>query len=338
MAIDNYNSNLAPTGTTTQAGASLAAQVAAAARPPVSLTPIRTAGEIAQPQVTLPSPTPVTPSSSPPPITLPEISQRFHALTLADRRIAGEMAYWAFRLWQANDWERVGARDEEEFTEKQGLPWKTWSELVSLGNRLQHLSLPEMQSLTRAAMTALTRVHSSIWNEYAWVEEAKLVPPREFTMLVVQRNREAGVGLAAPAEPRTELALRVPLSQRPVLERRLETLRRQHHLSSPADALIYALESVDRAGELEDVLGEVRREMEELQQTYQAAAMESPVERDIRAEDGGATRQSLSVTAVRAQKLAGKILRTIKQAGVAITISEEVSDAVPTQTDESGQM
>jgi hypothetical protein len=283
--------------------ASLAAQVAAQARP-ISITPIR--------------PTTLPPSSAP--ITLTDTFERFSTLVHQERRTAGELAVLAFRLWSANDWEALGFADCEAFCASLGISDGWWRRRVTLGDRLQHLALGEVQSLSQDVMESILRVHPSIWSEYAWVEEAKVLLYREFQMLVHQRNSQ--VISSQLSEPRTKLTLRVPLSQHPVLERRLESIRRQEKLGSTAEALNFALESVDRADRMSDTLSELQKQVAELSR-IQELLKESQAEKEARFESG----TDDSGARLKAQRLTAQILKTI--GGVSEVRAEEVQTPDP---------
>ena len=151
-------------------------------------------------------------------------------------------------------------------------------------------------------------------------KEAKALRSKEFVLLVLKRNTQVGRTLS---EPRCALTVRVPLSQHPVIERRLEALRRQERLSSSAEALAFALESVDRAGLMADTITEIQGQIAELKHLYDPANLEeSDAEREARLADG----KSLTASAIRAQILLRKIDRMIE--GIADALpAEEVSPA-----------
>jgi hypothetical protein len=282
--------------------ASLAAQVAAQARP-VSVTPIR--------QAILP------PSNAP--ITVSDLDSRFRSVVNTERRSAAESAYLAYRLWSANNWESLGYKDEESYCDSVGIGYRWWQRRVTIGERLQHLTLAEIQGFSFAALENLGRVHPSLWSEFAWVEEAKLLPPREFSMLVTQRN--AAVVKDQLYEPRRAMTIRVPVSQQPVMERRLETIRRQMRLSSVADALNFALESVDRVDLMSDLLEEVQTQVTALKQLYDVNRLaESSAEKESRLADG--SDKSLTMTAFKAAQLLKRIDRALGEA----------ADALPKET------
>jgi hypothetical protein len=222
------------------------------------------------------------------------------------------MVFVSCRLWEADDWTELGFQDAEAYADSVGISCGYLRQLASLGERLRFLTVAEIQNLSLRAMNALGRVHPAIWNEYPWVEEAKALTAREFISLVMHRNEQAGHTLC---EPRTQLMLRVPLSQHPVMERRLETIRRQERLGSVAEALNFALESVDEKYVLADALAEIQKQMQELSR-IQDSLKELSGERDARLENGPDREQRAA--RVRASKLTASILRTI-------------SDAVPTE-------
>jgi hypothetical protein len=222
------------------------------------------------------------------------------------------MVFVSFRLYEASDWEALKVTDAEAYADSVGISYPYFRRLATLGERLQFLTVAEIQNLSIRSMSDLTKVHPSIWNEYPWVEEAKALTAREFSTLVMQRNELAGVSLC---EPRTQLTLRVPLSQHPVMERRLETIRRQEKLGSVAEALNFALESVDEKYLLADTLSEVQRQMQELsriQESFKELSSEK-TDRLEHGEDAGQIKAR-----ARAAKLTASILRTINDA-----VSEE---------------
>ncbi len=256
-----------------------------------------------------------TPQALPPsnsPITLVDLDQKLRALAVQHRRVWAESAFIAYRLWLANDWERLGFADAEAYCDSLGITLGHWRNLVTFGKRLQHLTLPEMQSLTYAAMQWLAKVHPKIWDEYAWVEEAKALPSRDFAMLVAQRNEQITKTLV---EPRVSLTIRVPTSHQAAIERRLETIRRQEKLGSTAEALTYALESVDRAWRMEDTLSEIQAKVAELNR-IQDSLRETREEREARLENGPDKDQTGA--RIRAQQLTNWILKTLQIAASAV--------------------
>ena len=275
--------------------ASLAAQVAAQSRLS-AVSPSR--------PVTLP------PSNLP--ISLSELDARFRSLVTLQRKTCAEMAYVAFRLWQADEWESLGCDGPDAYCDAIGIGVNHFRNLVTLGDRLQHLTLQEMQNLTYAAMQWLAKVHPKIWDEYAWVEEAKALPSRDFAMLVAQRNEQITKTLV---EPRVSLTIRVPTSHQAAIERRLETIRRQEKLGSTAEALTYALESVDRAWRMADTLSEIQAKVAELNR-IQDSLRETREELEMRLESGSDHADARA----RAQKLMTQIVRTI---GEVVEVSAE---------------
>jgi len=224
------------------------------------------------------------------------------------------MVFLSFRLCEASDWEKLGYSDAESYADSVGISYAYFRRLATLGERLQFLTVAEIQNLPLRAMSDLTKVHPSIWNEYPWIEEAKALTAREFSALVMRRNEQAGVSLC---EPRTQLTLRVPLSLHPVMERRLETIRRQEGLGSVAEALSFALESVDEKYLLAETLTEIQKQMQELSR-IQDSLKETSGEKANRLENGEDAAQIRA--RARASKLAASILRTI---GEVVEISEE---------------
>lgn len=306
---------------TTAMGNILAARVAAQARghtpsqprPAANLTPIRVAAP------PLPPPSPQQPTVLPAgQLALPELDQQFRGAVKTARNSLAAIAYYGFRLLLANDWSSLGYDSAEHYYTEQGLSQDIWENYTKLGERLQHLSLTDMQQLRVSAARALAKVHPSLWPEYAWVEEAKLLPTREFEVLVIQRNREHQPSQLA--EPRITVSVSVPVSQQSTIERRMQSLRRRAKLATPGDTLIFALEAADRASLMEDVLSAVQQQVAELgrlwkpDEPWSVALAESVAERADRLEHGAEGQAASLVDAgARSQQLTRAILRQLRE-------------------------
>jgi hypothetical protein len=204
----------------------------------------------------------IAPASAAATAALRALADRFSRAVDHMRVAACELAYCGYRLQQAADWTSLGYRDEMDFASAHGLSDSTWRTYTKLGGRLQHLDLAEMQGLTLAAANQIVRVNCAIWDEYPWVEEAKLLNAREFAMLVADRNQKAAAlpaALAAPqrAEPRIPLDVNIPASQQRVIKQQLETIRKREHLPTAADALTSALSAAEQFAELSVVATEL---------------------------------------------------------------------------------
>lgn len=226
-----------------------------------------------------------------------------------------EIAYYGAKIRAANGWEKLGFVDEDGYREDVGLGEKTWKEYLKLGERLSHLSLEQMSRLTFKAARLLTRVDGQIWSEFAWAEEAALLPAREFAMLVDQRNRE--VNPAIKIEARGRLSVEVGLSQLEPMERKIESLKKQCRLQSTAAAVNYALEAAERQSSLIQRVANLESSINELARLWQTSApwstelSEPDSERDARLKAGAPT--GLSDAAVLSQRITRRILRSLKE-------------------------
>src|SRR5271165_870999 len=298
----------------------LAARVAAAQRPQIAEVP-KAAAELRLPKIV---PLPATVSAATHvALPIPELDQRFRAATTKARAALWEMVYYGHMLEQAQAWPGLGFDSGEAYAEHHGISAATWNNYMVLGDRLGHLSLAEMQGLRLQTMTELAKIHPSLWDEYAWIEEAKALPPRDFAMIVAERNRQA-----APkplAEPRADVRVSLPLSQQVAVARRLDQIRRKQRLHSTGDALLVAIAAVDRAGILEDTLAEVKSRVAELERLWRpdqpglAGLVESPAERAARVDRGDT---SLSDAATRTQQLARMLLKDLRDLDVPMATAD----------------
>ena len=337
-----------------------AANPALPARPAASLTPIR---PIRPPQAAQqPSPmqqpslmhAPVTLSSrDPAALTASELDTRLRGAVTTAHRSTCELIYYGYRLKLATDWRELGFATEEAYVESLGIGWMMWDRWIRIGERLAHLTLTEMTSISQRALGLLASVQPDLWPEYAWLEEAKVLPAREFEMLVKQRNHEhqpAGSrGLLS--EPRADIKVAIPISQQAVLQRRLDQLRRRERLATTGEALVYALAATDRAGQLEDSLAAIQPSLAELARLWKpaeewsAGLQESVAEKAARLEQG---LPSLSDVAQRTQQLTRTILRELRsldleqpeqaQAGQQAKVKEDAPDGsiLPQEVPQAG--
>lgn len=294
--------------------AKVAAQAQAQAQParaPANLTPIRPVALVPQVQ-SRPTPT-ILPAGQ---LSTSELDQQFRGAVKAVRNSLAAVAYYGYRLLVAADWPSLGYESAEHYCEEQGLSEAIWRRYTLIGERLQSLSLADMQQLRVAAADALSKVHPDLWPEFAWVEEAKLLPVREFEMLVRQRNLAHQPSLMA--EPRSMVSVSVPISQQSTIERRMTSLRRRAKLATPGDTLIFALEAADRAAELEEVLASIQVTAAELgrlwkpEAPWSAELAESAAERADRLANGPAGSSSLFDAGERSQTLTRSMLRTLR--------------------------
>jgi len=156
-----------------------------------------------------------------------------------------EMAHYAYRLWEKDDWLALNFADEAACYLSLGLSEADWKRHLILGERLSSLSLEEARTLPLASARLLSKISNKIWDEYAWVDEARYLPPRDFALLVADRGgairKQQGF-----AEPKTSLSLQVPTTLHSEFEQRIQSLRQREKLTSAAEVLDFALRSAEK--------------------------------------------------------------------------------------------
>lgn len=224
------------------------ARVAASRPQPQLVQPAGTARKqaaaAAQPA---PSPDTLAPQALlPGQLSTPELFDKLRRSATTLRTAAIETCWWIHLLHQRADWPGAGYADEEAAREDLGLTSGTWKQYRSLGERLAScgLALDQLRHLTLSSAMQLAAVSPAIWHEYAWLDEARLLPGKQFAALVEERNRQAS---GATARPTARLALDVPRSQQAGFESRLAKLRKQHKLGTAAATLEHALLAAERA-------------------------------------------------------------------------------------------
>jgi hypothetical protein len=176
-----------------------------------------------------------------------ELVHGFTQATVSYRNGLLEMAHYGFRLHEMDDWAAAGfAGGEQEFLSSHGLSASSWETYLLLGRRLTHLTLDQMRGISAASAKLLTKISEKLWPEFAWVEEARLLPTSEFARMVDQRVGSIGKQKKSLAEPKSAISLSVPLLQRDQLERRIDCLRRQHRLTTPLAALDFMLRTCEQ--------------------------------------------------------------------------------------------
>lgn len=265
--------------------------------------------------------TPTTPTATATPTPIAELDQRFRAATMRARAAIWEMIYYGHRLDQADAWTALGFDSGATYAEALGISADTWQNYMTIGDRLGRMTLAEMQGLKLSTLQQLARIHPTIWDEYAWVEEAKALPPRDFAMIVAQRNREHSP--KPLAEPRADVRVSMPLTQQVAVARRLDQIRRKQQLASTGDALIVAVAAVDRAALLEDTLSEVKLRVSELERLWRpdqpglAGLVESDAEKSARLDRG---ETALSDAAARTQQLTRMLLKDLRDVSVSVAV------------------
>jgi hypothetical protein len=178
-----------------------------------------------------------------------------------------EVAYSSFRLHEKDEWGTLGFASEADYFASLGYAESTWDSYLLLGERLNSLTLAMMQEIPAASARLLATISAKIWPEFAWVEEARILAPREFALLVKDRRAQAGAGRGI-AEPKTHLELSIPLLQKDEFEHRLDSLRRREKLPTQAAVLDFALRSAEKDPARSGVVERLAQMAEELARTW----------------------------------------------------------------------
>lgn len=177
-----------------------------------------------------------------------ECFQHLQRSTANCRNAMMEIAYYGFRLRQADSWAEIGLADEESCREYLGIPEATWDKYVTLGERLQQLTLDDLRSLSMASAQWLTRVNPKIWGEFPWIEEARLLSATNLAALVAQRNGDIKLLAAKDAvkEGAIEFKFKIAPGHMRPFKQRLEKLRQAYDVRSVAEALERALDAAEK--------------------------------------------------------------------------------------------
>jgi hypothetical protein len=226
-----------------------------------------------------------------------------------------ETAYFAYQLAARDEWSKLGFEDEEACRESLGLAESTWATYLLLGERLSSLTLDQMRELSVGCCRLITTISAKIWDEYAWVEEARVLSTREFSALVGQRNRDWKIaGRVGVAEPRAALTVQVPISQQQGLEQRIESLRRVRRLRSSSEALDQALAAAEREPVVVSQIELLAKAAAELERVWEMLPQESAEEKEERYARGEGM-NSVAEAASRTLRLTRKMLKVVKELG-----------------------
>lgn len=259
-----------------------------------------------------------TSPASPTTAASPVVAGWFTSLSRAatsHRNSMVEIAYYGHRIAAADAWQELGFRDEDHCRQHLGFPESTWTGYMRLGDRLSMLTLEQMTQLTQTAARQLTRIHPKIWEEYSWVEEAKLLPARDFQTLVDSRNKE--VSPMALSEPKSNVTIQVPMSQRKVIEARIEKLRRGNRLTTTAATLSHIVAAAESQADVTSQLINLESQVAELARLWQPDApwstslSESSSEQELRLA-GDHVPESLAEAAILSQRLVRRLLKSME--------------------------
>lgn len=158
------------------------------------------------------------------------------------RQSSMRIAFYGFRLRYAlaDDWSRLGVKDEEEYRKSLGIAQSTFYKMLSIGAALYTLKLADMERIPVGNAELLMKVEPALWHDFPWVHEAQTLSPDDFAAKIVQRNRNAG----SNKEPLVYLNIRVPYSAKTFIRDTIEKFRQEHNLASAGEALEYLIADV----------------------------------------------------------------------------------------------
>lgn len=249
--------------------------------------------------------------------TAQEIDQCLRKSVRAWRNALVETAYYIRLLSDQGEWTSLGFAGSDEYRESLGLSESQWETHLLLGERLSSLTLDQMREITISTARMITSINAKIWDEFAWVEEARVLRPKEFAALVAKRNQDlkvigrGGVGGVGGiggigVEPRSNLTLAVPASQQERLEGRIESLRRTRKLKSLSDAIELALSAAEREPIFSSQIQKLVQAVEELDRVWDHLPVESEEERGRRLAEG--EDRSVAEAALVTQKITRRML------------------------------
>lgn len=296
------------------------------AKPRQQASRLSQASQQAKP-ASLPRPAQLIPAGE---LSTPELYQSLRQSTTKLRHSLVEISYYGWRLRQRNAWGDLGLADEEAARLDLGLSSNLWETYLMLGERLASadMTLDQMRALSVESARLLTRVHPKLWNEFAWIDEARMLSVRQFATLVDERNSQVTLAVQRQlAEPRTRLAMLMPASQRAGVESRLAAVRQQRNLKSNAEALAAALTAAERETLLVVKLAGLQQQLAGLAslwpagQPWSAGLAETTAELESRLGSEDADDQvtlppapptSLPEAAERTQQIATRLTRTME--------------------------
>lgn len=161
-----------------------------------------------------------------------QLQNAAHSLKSSMARIA----YFGFRMRMAEGWTVLGFEDgprgEEAYRELLDIPRSTYYKAVRIGQALHQLSLADLERIPTSNAELLIQVDPSIIHEFSWVQEAKLLKPRDMAELVASRNKAVG-----GREPLSTIVFKVAFLAKQAMEGMLESVQKKYDLSSKGQAL-----------------------------------------------------------------------------------------------------
>jgi hypothetical protein len=193
-----------------------------------------TSTAIALPVPPLPNPEVLAPA----PDSVAELDRELRAAATAYRKTLARIAYHGFRLRLCEGWTLFGfpsgTEGENRYREDVlHIPRSSYFKAVRIGQALHQLSLEELESIRPTNLELLLQVSPTLWHDFAWVREAKILKPARLAELIVERNQAIG----EHTEPLTTFTAKVPYLAKQAMETMLEEFRRTNELSSIGQAL-----------------------------------------------------------------------------------------------------
>jgi hypothetical protein len=152
----------------------------------------------------------------------------------------------------------AGAAGENQYREEVlHIPRSTYFKARNIGKVLHALDLGEMEMIRPTNLELLLSVSPTLKNDFPWIKEAKMLPPRRFAELVAQRNKAVG----SDSEPFANFSVRVPFLAKQAIEAMLQRFQKQHEIKTAGRALELLVADKHDAPSLLGSVEEARRLM-----------------------------------------------------------------------------
>lgn len=166
------------------------------------------------------------------------LDQELRTAATAYRKSLARLAYYGFRMRLAEGWTAFGfepgSAGENAYREQVlEVPRSSYFRAVKIGQALHQLSLEELEAIRPTNLDLLMQVSPSLWHEFRWVNEARVMKPKRFAELVAERNQSAG----DDREPMSTYSVKVPFLAKQALEAMVESFRKRHELDSAGRAV-----------------------------------------------------------------------------------------------------
>lgn len=154
------------------------------------------------------------------------------------RTTMAQLAFFSFRWMLCEGWTRhgfeAGTAGENRYREEVlQVPRSSYFKARRIGQALHQLTLEELEAIRPTNLELLLQVSPTLWHDFSWVKEARLLKPAKFAELIADRNKAAGEN----REPLSRFTIKVPYLAKQAMEAMVEEFRRKNELSSPGQAL-----------------------------------------------------------------------------------------------------